>query len=110
MDQFTYAERVTDWRGNNNIADAIFEQTAAEEHPIPAWIVFSAGTGGTSATIGRYTRYRGHDKRLCVADPEISIFYDHFYHRDLATAGKGCRVEGIGRPRVEPSFITSDID
>nr|WP_277605763.1 hypothetical protein [Glycomyces sp. L485] len=26
MDQFTYAERATDWRGNNNIAESIFEQ------------------------------------------------------------------------------------
>lgn len=24
MDQFTYAERATDWRGNSNIADSIF--------------------------------------------------------------------------------------
>ena len=30
MDQFTYAERATDWRGNNNIADAIFCQMAKE--------------------------------------------------------------------------------
>ncbi|MGL5735004.1 MAG: PLP-dependent cysteine synthase family protein, partial [Beijerinckiaceae bacterium] len=26
MDQFTYAERATDWRGNNNIAESIFSQ------------------------------------------------------------------------------------
>ncbi len=26
MDQFTYAERATDWRGNNNIAESIFDQ------------------------------------------------------------------------------------
>ncbi|CAM5614679.1 hypothetical protein SGRIM128S_06704 [Streptomyces griseomycini] len=26
MDQFTYAERATDWRGNNNIAESIFRQ------------------------------------------------------------------------------------
>ena len=26
MDQFTYAERATDWRGNNNIAESIFGQ------------------------------------------------------------------------------------
>jgi len=26
MDQFTYAERATDWRGNNNIAQSIFSQ------------------------------------------------------------------------------------
>lgn len=51
MDQFTYAERATDWRGNNNIANSIFEQMALEDHPVPEWIVMSAGTGGTSATI-----------------------------------------------------------
>ncbi len=60
MDQFTYAERATDWRGNNNIAESIFEQLALEEHPIPRWIVVGAGTGGTSATIGRYLRYHCH--------------------------------------------------
>lgn len=26
MDQFTYAERATDWRANNNIAESIFTQ------------------------------------------------------------------------------------
>ena len=36
MDQFTYAERATDWRGNNNIAESIFDQLAAEPHPVPA--------------------------------------------------------------------------
>ena len=58
IDQFTYAERATDWRGNNNIAESIFEQMALERHPVPTWIVVGAGTGGTSATIGRYIRYR----------------------------------------------------
>ena len=32
MDQFTYAERATDWRGNNNIAEIIFQQM--EQEPI----------------------------------------------------------------------------
>ena len=63
IDQFTHAERATDWRGNNNIAESIFEQMAQERHPIPTWIVTGAGTGGTSATIGRYVRYRGHPTR-----------------------------------------------
>ncbi len=58
MDQFTYAERATDWRGNNNIADSIFRQMRNEPHPVPRFIVMSAGTGGTSATIGRYIRCR----------------------------------------------------
>lgn len=46
MDQFTFAERATDWRGNNNIADSIFRQMSHEPHPQPSWIVMSAGTGG----------------------------------------------------------------
>src|SRR4051812_43738068 len=36
LDQFTYAERATDWRGNNNIAESIFSQMALEPHPIPS--------------------------------------------------------------------------
>src|SRR5699024_1265840 len=38
LDQFTYAERATDWRGNNNIAESIFSQLEAERHPVPTWI------------------------------------------------------------------------
>ena len=53
IDQFTFAERATDWRSNNNIAESIFAQMAREPHPVPQWIVCGAGTGGTSATIGR---------------------------------------------------------
>jgi cysteine synthase A len=54
LDQFTFADRATDWRGNNNIAESIFAQMALEQHPIPSWIVVGAGTGGTSSTIGRH--------------------------------------------------------
>lgn len=114
MDQFTYAERVTDWRGNNNIAESLFRQMEREEHPIPDWVVVSAGTGGTSATIGRYIRYRPElfqRTRLCVVDPENSVFYDHFQTGDSdLTTESGSRIEGIGRPRVEPSFQKSVID
>ena len=74
MDQFTYAERATDWRGNNNIAQSMFEQMQRERHGIPTWVVVGAGTGGTSATIGRYLRYQRHATQLCVADPEGSVF------------------------------------
>ena len=51
MDQFMYAERATDWRGNNNIAESIFNQMASEAHPVPYALVMSAGTGGT---LGRH--------------------------------------------------------
>ena len=35
MDQFTYAERATDWRGNNNIADSLFAQMRLERIRAP---------------------------------------------------------------------------
>jgi cysteine synthase A len=111
MDQFTYAEKVTDWRGNNNIAESIFSQMSKEPHPVPAWLVCSAGTGGTSATLGRFVRYQQFDTKVCVADPENSVFYDFYQTGDCdLTAETGSRVEGIGRPRVEASFIPSVID
>ena len=111
MDQFTYAERATDWRGNNNIADSIFNQMAKEPNPVPKYIVMSAGTGGTSATMGRYIRYRGYDTHLMAVDPEGSVFFDFYQFRDRALTGTcSSRIEGIGRPRVEPSFIPDVID
>ncbi len=111
LDQFTNAERATDWRGNNNIAESIFDQMGAERHPIPSWIVVGAGTGGTSATIGRFIRYRGYGTGLCVVDPENSAFFPAFAEgrRDIDT-GASSRIEGIGRPRVEPSFLPGVID
>ena len=36
MDQFTFAERATDWRGNNNIAETIFAQLSREDTRSPA--------------------------------------------------------------------------
>lgn len=111
MDQFTYAERATDWRGNNNIANSIFSQMEMEDHSVPAWIVMSPGTGGTSATIGRFIRYQQHDTKLCVVDPENSVFHDYFKTGDKnLTGNNGSKIEGIGRPRVEPSFIPGVVD
>ena len=111
LDQFTNAERATDWRGNNNIAESIFEQMGEEPHPIPDWVVVGAGTGGTSATIGRYIRYRRYPTRLCVVDPEHSAFFPAYAQsrRDVVT-GTSSRIEGIGRPRVEPSFLPDVVD
>lgn len=111
MDQFTFAERATDWRSNNNIAESIFRQLQDEPCPVPHTLVMSAGTGGTSATLGRYLRYRGLPTRLLVTDPENSVFYDYWHSRDSQlTHHCGSRIEGIGRPRVEPSFLPDVID
>jgi cysteine synthase len=111
LDQFTYAERATDWRGNNNIAESIFEQLSQERHPVPAWVVVGAGTGGTSATIGRFVRYQRYDTRVCVVDPENSAFFPGWTTGDgTVTTRTGSRIEGIGRPRVEPSFMPAVVD
>ncbi|HSD16427.1 MAG TPA: PLP-dependent cysteine synthase family protein [Thermomonas sp.] len=111
LDQFGLAERATDWRGNNNIAESILGQLEREPHPRPAWIVCGAGTGGTSATIGRYLRYRGLPTRLCVAEPEGAAFAIGWRTRDReACAGQPTCIEGIGRPRVEPGFLFEVVD
>jgi cysteine synthase len=110
LDQFTYAERATDWRGNNNIAESIFSQMALERHPVPDWIVVGAGTGGTSATIGRYARFGRFATRMCVVDPEDSIFYSVWSGERSTFTGRPSRIEGIGRQRLEPSFLPDIVD
>ena len=102
LDQFTNAERATDWRGNNNIAESIFVQMCEEAHPIPEWIVVGAGTGGTSATLGRFIRYRRHATRLCVVDPENSAFFPSYAQgrRDVVTGMcRGSRVSAARASR-----------
>jgi cysteine synthase len=111
MDQFTFAERATDWRANNNIAESIYTQMAREPHPCPTWLVASAGTGGTLATLGRYVHYCRHPTRVCGADAERSVFFDYWLGRDATlTHEQGSRIEGIGRPRVEASFLPDVMD
>jgi cysteine synthase A len=110
LDQFTFAERATDWRGNNNIAESIFNQMALERHPVPAWVVVGARTGGTSATIGRYARLMRYPTRLCVVDPEDSIFYSSWTGDPSSFTGRPSRIEGIGRQRAEPSFLPDIVD
>lgn len=112
LDQFTNAERASDWRGNNNIAESLFNQLAMERHPVPTWVVVGAGTGGTSATLGRYIRYQPAfaTTNLCVVDPPGSAFfpaYSRLSRSDVACSGI---VEGIGRPRVEASFMAQLVD
>jgi len=110
LDQFTFAERVSDWRCDN-LAAALLAQMAGEGHPVPDWIVVGAGTGGTAATIGRHLRYRRLPTRLCVADVEHSAFFEGYVEgcRERACP-RPSRIEGVGRPRIEPSFVPEIID
>ncbi len=111
LDQFGLAERATDWRGNNNIAESILQQMSREPEPQPAWIVCGAGTGGTSATIGRYLRYRGLETRLCVAEPRGAAFAQGWRRSgECAAECPGTLIEGIGRSRIEPGFMFDVVD
>jgi len=111
LDQFGLAVPATDWRGNNNIAESIIGQLAAEPHPEPAWIVCGVGTGGTSATIGRYLRYRGLYTRLCAAEPAGSAFVHAWRSRDRdVRCSQPTVIEGIGRPQVEPGWVFETVD
>ncbi|MGL6054696.1 MAG: PLP-dependent cysteine synthase family protein, partial [Vibrio metschnikovii] len=63
------------------------------------------------ATIGRFIRYQQHNTKLCVVDPENSVFFDYYQTRNSElTLQCGSKIEGIGRPRVEPSFIPNVVD
>jgi cysteine synthase A len=69
-----------------------------------------AGTGGTSATIGRFVRFARHATRICVVDPEDSIFYPSWTGEPWSFSGRPSRIEGIGRQQVEPSFLPEVVD
>ena len=45
-----------------------------------------------------------------MADPDGSVFAAYHRERDATATAPGSRIEGIGRPRVEPSFIPTLID
>jgi cysteine synthase A len=56
-------------------------------------------------------RYRRLPTRLAVVDPEGSSFFPGWRDHDMGTAtGRASRIEGIGRPRVEPSFVPTIVD
>ncbi|MEU8145228.1 pyridoxal-phosphate dependent enzyme [Nonomuraea sp. NPDC048901] len=101
----------------------------------PDWVVVGAGTGATSATLGRWSRDHAtprvdssgdhatvpggssggdHDwpvPRVVVADPENSAYFPGWTldALDYAT-GMPSRIEGIGRPRIEPGFRPDLVD
>ncbi|MFJ6298706.1 PLP-dependent cysteine synthase family protein [Streptomyces griseoviridis] len=99
MDQFTYAERAYDWRSDQGIAGEVIGAVD------PDWFVMGAGTGGTATSLARYARYTDHKVRVCVTDPENSAYFPGWRDTDRDAKAAGSRIEGIGRPVVEPSFL-----
>jgi cysteine synthase A len=111
LDQFGLAAVATDWRGDRNVAAEILAQCRALDGRDPAWIVCGAGTGGTSATLGRHLRHVGSDTRVCVADPTGAAFARGWRRRDRrCVATHATCIEGIGRRRVERCFAFDAVD
>ncbi|MGW4377831.1 pyridoxal-phosphate dependent enzyme [Streptomyces albidoflavus] len=111
LDHFTDAAPAVAGCGERTLADELFAQLRTTAHPVPAWLVTGAGTGATSATLGRHLHHHGHPTRLAVADPENSAYYPSWTtgYSGYAT-GMPSRIPGIGRPRVEPGFLPTAVD
>ncbi|MBK7820283.1 MAG: PLP-dependent cysteine synthase family protein [Tessaracoccus sp.] len=109
LDQFGNASVRTNWR-SGNLASALFGQLHSEGWPEPDWVVVGAGTGGTSSTLARFIRYTGRRTKVALGDPEGSAYYPCWAQDDRTVVGTASRIEGIGRPRVEPSFVPQLID
>ncbi|GAA0259470.1 PLP-dependent cysteine synthase family protein [Actinomadura nitritigenes] len=102
-----------------NSAQAVSAVSAAEDdvgrvlldRVTPEWVVVGAGSGATSTAVGREIRRRGLSTRLAIADPENSAYFPGWASGadDYAT-GMPSRIEGIGRPRMEPGFTPSLVD
>jgi len=110
LDQFTHAAAASEACEAPSVAEVIFGQMSLERFPVPRWIVVGMGTGGTSATIGRYVRRHRQPSSVLAVDPEGSAYYEAWCTGDVTVTTTGSRIEGIGRPRVEPSFTPGVVD
>ncbi|MFI7450565.1 PLP-dependent cysteine synthase family protein [Nonomuraea sp. NPDC049714] len=125
LDQFGRA-------AEHDLAGELFAQVR------PDWVVVGASTGATSAALGRWRREHQADgpstdptvgltdepagghadadrhaggPRVAVADPENSAYFPGWTLDvpDYAT-GMPSRIEGVGRPRMEPGFRADLVD
>lgn len=110
VDQFSFASAVSDWTGETGIAAEIFEQLRGAQHPVPTWFVVGVGTGGTSSSMSRYCRLRGLPTRVAIVDPQGSAYFDTWCQGQGPALYPGSRIEGIGRPAAELSFIPDLVD
>ncbi|WP_214416537.1 PLP-dependent cysteine synthase family protein [Sphaerisporangium fuscum] len=110
MDHFSSAAAVADRRAGD-LAAELFGQLPGYGMDVPRWVVAGAGTGATSGAVGRHVREHGLPTRLAVADPENSAYFPGWASGagDYAT-GMPSRIEGVGRPRMEPAFVPALID
>ncbi|MDL2077895.1 pyridoxal-phosphate dependent enzyme [Streptomyces sp. GXMU-J15] len=109
-----HLERVgdaVDWRGPQSLGAQILADLEKAGESAPVWVVVGVGSGATSAAVGRHLRMRGVGTRVAVVDPEHSAYFPG-WAADFPgyTTGMPSRIEGIGRPRMEPAFDPSVVD
>ncbi|RII17845.1 putative siderophore biosynthesis protein SbnA [Streptomyces sp. YIM 130001] len=111
LDHLQQVGRAIDFASPSSLGAEILGDLERLGEPDPAWIVLGAGTGATSAAVGRALRRRGSGTRLAVVDPENSAYFPGWASgvRDYTT-GMPSRIEGIGRPRMEPAFDPDLVD
>jgi cysteine synthase A len=111
IDHFALAEQAMDWRTQSGPPGVLFDVLRGRPRPVPDWVVVGAGTGTTATTLGRHIRAHGLQTRLAVVDPEHSAYFPGWVTdtRDYTT-GMPSRIEGIGRPRMEPGFFPGLVD
>ncbi|MDG6109887.1 pyridoxal-phosphate dependent enzyme [Dactylosporangium aurantiacum] len=111
LDHLAAARHAEDWRAPDSVGAALLAQVIAAEGGPPTWVVVGVGTGATSATLGCHLRHHGYPTRLAAVDPEHSAYWPSWVtgYSGYGT-GMPSRIEGIGRPRVEPAFLPSVID
>ena len=86
--------------------------TISPNRSSPRWRATASGAAldrlrrgtGTSATTGAMRAMNRFGTGVCVADPAGSVFHRHCRPRRARRYSAGC-IEGIGRQRVEPSFL-----
>ena len=69
-----------------------------------------AGFGGYGSARAFTNGFGPHPTRLCVVDLEDSIFCSSWMGDPSSFTGRPSRIEGIGRQRVEPSFLRDIVD
>ncbi|GAB3740261.1 pyridoxal-phosphate dependent enzyme [Nocardiopsis nanhaiensis] len=111
VDHFAVAERAMDWRTSNGLPGVILDVVRGRTRSVPDWIVVGAGTGTTATTIGRHIREHDLPTRLAVVDPENSAYFPGWVTgASDYTTGMPSKIEGIGRPRMEPGFYPGLVD
>ena len=113
LDQFSQAERVMDWRGDDCLGAELLRQTNEAASCQPDCIVMAVGTGSSLSAVARHFRYSGAGTKICLADPEASQLHRRWLcQTSRASPSKAniILVEGIGACGEHQSFNPSLID